>query len=57
MEDGEDWVLRPVASQMCSYESIKNGAVSLYDLVLMNEYLDVQAENQYRIAKVNPNGG
>lgn len=36
---------------MCKYESLKDGTLDLEDVALMNEALDVQAENQARIQK------
>ena len=52
MEEGEDFLLRPVINGMCRFESLKDGTIDLYDIVLMNEALDVQAENTYRVGKV-----
>lgn len=49
MGDKEDWLLRPVLNQLCRYESLKDGSLSLYDIALLNEALDVQAENMYRV--------
>lgn len=48
MPGGEDWLLRPVVKGMCRYESLKDGTLSLADLALMNDVLDVQAENERR---------
>jgi len=31
---------------MCQFESLKNGAIDLADIALMNECLDVLAANQ-----------
>jgi hypothetical protein len=45
---GEDYLLRPVRKGMCRYESLKNGALSLYDVALMNDALDVHEENEFR---------
>ena len=53
MEGGEDWLLRPVLSHLCRYESLKDGSLDLEDIALLNEALDVQAENEYRS---RPNG-
>ena len=53
MLDDEDWLMRPVLNQMCLYESLLDGTLSLDDLSRMNEALDVQAENQRRL---NPRG-
>ena len=52
MECGEHWLLRPVARQMCKYESLIDGTLSLQDVALMNEYLDIEVENQFRMRKV-----
>ena len=51
MAEDEDWVLRPALRGMCRYESLKDGTLSLADVALMNEALDVEAENQYRARK------
>ncbi len=51
MSGGEDWLMRPVLRGLCSYESLKNGALSLYDIALINEALDVEAENQRRMSE------
>lgn len=49
MQDGEDWLLRPVMAGLCKYESLViPGALSLVDLARMNEAMDVEAENRYR---------
>jgi len=33
---------------MCRYESLKDGTLSLFDVALMNDALDVQNENERR---------
>lgn len=43
---GEDWLLRPVVKGMCRFESLKNGDLDLEDIALMNDALDVLAENE-----------
>ncbi len=45
---GEEYLLRPVVEGMCAYESLKNGALDLADIALMNDMLDARAENQRR---------
>lgn len=45
---GEEWMIRPVMRGLCHYESLKNGALSLEDVALLNEAIDVEQENQYR---------
>ncbi|MFU1907633.1 DUF6889 family protein [Bordetella avium] len=42
---GEDWLLRPVLEGICRYESLKDGTLDLADVSLMNDALDVRAEN------------
>lgn len=38
--------MRPVIKGMCRYESLKDGTLDLADIALMNDALDVQADNQ-----------
>lgn len=45
----EDWLLRPVLNKLCLYESLIDGTLDLNDVALLNEALDVEAENQYRL--------
>lgn len=49
---GRSWLLAPVVKGMCSFESIRNGTVSLGDIALMNDALAAQAENQQRAYEV-----
>lgn len=49
MPDGEDWLWRPVAEQMCKYESVIDGTLGLEDLATMNDILSVRFENQRRL--------
>jgi len=49
MTDEQDWLLRPVVERMCQYESLLNGTLDLCDIALLNEALDVRAENEARI--------
>jgi hypothetical protein len=53
MRDGLDWLLRPVVRRMCLYESLKNGTIDLADIAIMNEALDVNAENQQIAQRLN----
>lgn len=48
MPEGLDWLLRPAIKGMCHYESLKNGTLDLADVALMNDALDVAAENERR---------
>lgn len=51
---GEDWLLRPVVRGMCRYESLKDGSLDLADIALMNDALDVVAENERIAAGIKP---
>lgn len=48
MVEGEDWLFRPVLRQMCRAESLFDGTLDLEQIALLNEAIDVEAENQYR---------
>ncbi|OTG82350.1 hypothetical protein B9T27_08935 [Acinetobacter sp. ANC 4648] len=49
MPNQEDWLLRPVIKGMCKYESLLDGTLDLADIALMNDALDVVADNEYLI--------
>lgn len=51
MADGEGWIMRPVTRGLCTYESLKNGAVDLCDIARMNEAIDVDEENRKRVTE------
>lgn len=40
--------MRPLIAGMCRYESLKDGALSLADVAMMNDALDVREENERR---------
>lgn len=42
--------MRPVLAGMCQFESLKNGALDLSDIALMNDAINVRDEND-RIAR------
>lgn len=48
MNDNEDWLLAPVLEGMCSYESLLDGTIGLFDIARMNDALAVRAENHAR---------
>jgi hypothetical protein len=48
---GEDYILRPARAGLCKYEALKDGRIDLYDIALMNDYLDMEADNEAKIAK------
>ena len=39
-------MIRPVHAGMCKYESLKDGTLTLEDILLMNVYLDNFAHNR-----------
>lgn len=51
MPDESDWLLRPAIKGMCKFESLKNGELDLADIALMNDALDVVADNEYLLNK------
>lgn len=48
---GEDFILRPVKHQLMTMGEIKSGNIDLLDIALLNDYLDLEAENQAKIDK------
>jgi hypothetical protein len=48
MNDGEGWLMRPVLEGLCRYESLTDGTLSLEDLRVMHDALDVRHENDRR---------
>lgn len=45
---GMGWLLRPVKAGMVRFESLLDGTVNLRHIALMNDYLNVEAENEAR---------
>lgn len=45
--------MRPVLRGMCKFESLKDGTLDLSDIALMNDTLDVQADNQHLFDQYN----
>jgi hypothetical protein len=45
--------MRPVLRGMCRYESLIDGTLSLADVALMNDFLDVTDENEARYRDAN----
>ncbi|WP_448952129.1 DUF6889 family protein [Labrys neptuniae] len=48
MPGGLDWPLRPCRAGLCQYRDLLDGALSIEHLAMMNDLLDVEAENTYR---------
>lgn len=46
-----DFILRPVHAGMCRYESLKDGTLTLEDILIMNVSLDNLAYNRGLIEK------
>ncbi len=46
---GEDYILRPVEAGLTTMGEVKSGTIDLYDIALMNDYLDMKEDNQARI--------
>jgi hypothetical protein len=53
MEDGEDWLYRPMLAGLCDYKSLKDGTLDLVDVARMNFALDVKEENERRFYESN----
>ncbi|MCJ2031298.1 hypothetical protein MKK50_18185 [Methylobacterium sp. J-043] len=45
---GKSWLLRPVESGMCRFESLLDGTLDLSHIALMNESISVRVENENR---------
>lgn len=52
MQDGEDFLLRPVAAGMCKFESLIDGTLDLVHVLTMNEYLDNRLHNEELLRRV-----
>ena len=44
--------MAPVIAGMCQFESLKNGALDLADIALMNDALAVKADNEALAQKI-----
>lgn len=49
MIDDVDWLMQPVLEGMCKYESLLDGTLDLADIDIMNDAIDVRAENRARL--------
>lgn len=49
MEGGEDWLFRPVVAGYLKAESLLDPNIDLEFIALLNEAIDVQQENVYRL--------
>jgi hypothetical protein len=55
MEDGEDFLMRPVMEGMCKYESWLDGTLDLADAARMNEAISIRNHNQFLIEEAYRN--
>ncbi len=53
MEGDEDWLLRPALRGLCTYIELKDGTLDLFDVALMNDAIDVEEDNKFRIMEYN----
>lgn len=51
MPDKTDFFMAPVGAGMCKYESLLDGTIGLVDVLRMNNYLAVRAENTSRLTR------
>lgn len=49
MPDGTGWLMKPVLRQLCRYESLLDGSLTLMDLARMHDAMAVEEENHRRI--------
>jgi len=50
LADSMQFLARPVMKGLCKYESLVDGTLNLVDFAEMNDWLDVQSENDARYA-------
>ncbi|NMP26845.1 lytic transglycosylase [Rahnella sp. SAP-1] len=43
--------MRPAKAFHLDMKDLKSGAIDLYDIALMNDYLDMEAENEAKIER------
>ncbi len=51
LPDGEDYLMRPVDAGYIQYPDLLSGVVDLADIARMNDWLDLKADNEARIAR------
>jgi len=52
---GEEFILRPAEAFRIAWSDLKSGAVDLCDIALMNDWLDLKADNQARLERWREN--
>ncbi|MDE9471248.1 DUF6889 family protein [Xenorhabdus bovienii] len=51
LPNGRYYLMRPVLKGACKFESLENGGIDLAGIALLNDALDVEAENEALIAR------
>ncbi|HHL1832907.1 TPA: lytic transglycosylase [Klebsiella pneumoniae] len=51
MPGGEDFILRPVLAFHIDQKDLNSGAVDLFRIALLNDYLDMREDNDARVDK------
>ena len=46
-----DYILRPVKVFYLDMKDLKSGAIDLYDIAMMNDFLKMENDNEARIAR------
>ncbi len=49
LPDGMGWLMRPVLAGKLDVRALYDGSVDLAMVALLNDALDVEAENRYRV--------
>jgi hypothetical protein len=53
LNDGEDWLYRPVLRGLMKAESLLDPGIDLTFIADLNDAIDVQDENDYRLAEAS----
>jgi hypothetical protein len=56
MASGEDFLMRPVLAGILPYIELNRNRLTLYDIALLNDALDVKNENERRLYEGFNNG-
>ncbi|PAV10826.1 NTP pyrophosphohydrolase [Arsenophonus sp. ENCA] len=51
MPDGKDFLRLPVKFGYIKFTELKDGSIDLADLAEMNEWIDIEQDNEARIAR------
>jgi hypothetical protein len=57
MASDEDFLMRPVLAGILPYVDLLGTKLTLYDIALLNDALDVKDENERRLYEATLNGG